>query len=55
MPHGGRVHDITIAATAAGSRVQLQDEGVHDAEADSTAAGWTGFLGQLRVLAEAGQ
>jgi uncharacterized protein YndB with AHSA1/START domain len=55
MPHGGPVHDITIAATAAGSRVQLQDEGVHDAEADSTAAGWTGFLGKLRVLAEAGQ
>jgi len=51
---GGRVHDITITATAAGSRVLLHDEGVPDAEADSTAAGWTGFLGKLRVLAETG-
>jgi uncharacterized protein YndB with AHSA1/START domain len=49
---GGRVHDITIVAAARGSRVRLQDEGVPDAEADATAAGWAGFLGKLRLLAE---
>jgi hypothetical protein len=55
IPGGGRVHDITITATAGGSRVRLLDEGVPDAEADSTAAGWAGFLGKLRVLAETGR
>lgn len=50
---GGRVHDITVTATASGCRVEVQDEGVPDAEADSTAEGWTGFLGRLRELAEA--
>lgn len=50
---GGRVHDIAIAATAGGCQVRLQDVGVPDAEADSTAAGWVGFLEKLRVLAEA--
>lgn len=50
---GGRVHDITVTATAGGCRVGVQDEGVPDAEADSTAEGWTGFLGRLRELAEA--
>ena len=35
IPDGGRVHDITITATAGGSRVRLLDEGVADAEADS--------------------
>jgi uncharacterized protein YndB with AHSA1/START domain len=50
----GRVHDITIAVTAGGCRVRLQDEGVPDAEADATATGWAGFLGKLRTLAEAG-
>jgi uncharacterized protein YndB with AHSA1/START domain len=54
IPDGGRVHDITVTATTEGSRVQLQDEGVQDAEADSTAAGWAEFLGKLRVLAETG-
>jgi hypothetical protein len=49
------VHDITITAAAGGSRVRLLDEGVPDAEADSTAAGWAGFLGKLRVLAETGR
>ena len=52
---GGRVHDITITATAEGSQVRLQDEGVHDAEADATSAGWAGFLGKLRALAESGR
>lgn len=55
MPEGGRVHDITVTATPGGSQVRLQDEGVFDAEADSTAAGWAEFLGKLRALAEAGQ
>lgn len=54
IPDGGRVHDITIRATAGGSQVRLQDEGVHEAEADATAAGWAGFLGKLRALAETG-
>ena len=52
-PGGDRVHDITITATAGGSQVQLRDEGVHEAEANSTAAGWAEFLRKLRVLAEA--
>ena len=55
IPGGGRVHDITITATAGGSRVRLLDEGVPDAEADSTAACRAGFLGKLRVLAETGR
>lgn len=49
---GGRVHDITVTASAAGSRVWLRDEGVPDAEAAAAAAGWTGFLGKLQALAE---
>jgi uncharacterized protein YndB with AHSA1/START domain len=53
MADGGRAHDITVTASAGGSRVRLQDEGVPDAEAAATAAGWTGFLGRLRALAEA--
>ena len=52
MADGGRVHDITVTASAAGSRVRIQDEGVPDAEAAATAAGWTGFLGKLQALAE---
>jgi uncharacterized protein YndB with AHSA1/START domain len=52
MADGGRAHDITVTASAAGSRVQLQDEGVPDAETAAAAAGWTGFLGRLRALAE---
>jgi uncharacterized protein YndB with AHSA1/START domain len=52
MADGGRVHDITVTASAAGSRVQLKDEGVPDAEVAAIAAGWTGFLGKLRALAE---
>jgi len=57
MPDGvpGRVHEFTITPTVQGSRVDLKDEGVDDAEADATAAGWTGFLGKLRALAEAGE
>jgi len=51
---GGRVHDITITPTAGGCRVRLRDEGVPAAEANATAAGWTGYLGRLRALAEAG-
>ncbi|MDQ2743226.1 MAG: SRPBCC family protein [Chloroflexota bacterium] len=50
-----RIHEITISASAGGSRVQLHDEGVHDAEARATATGWAGFLGKLRVLAETGR
>ena len=46
---------MTITATAGGSRVRLLDGGVPDAEADSTAAGWAGLLGKLRVLAETGR
>ena len=46
---------MTITATAGGSRVRLLDEGAPDAQADSTAAGWAGFLGKLRVLAETGR
>jgi hypothetical protein len=49
---GGRVHDIALTATADGCRVRLQDEGVHEAEAESVAAGWAGFLGKLKALAE---
>lgn len=52
MAGGGRVHDITVTESGAGSRVLLQDEGVSDAEAEAVAAGWTGFLGKLRALAE---
>jgi uncharacterized protein YndB with AHSA1/START domain len=52
MPDGGRVHDITIMAIAAGCRVRVRDEGVPDAEAESTAAGWQGFLHRLRALAD---
>jgi uncharacterized protein YndB with AHSA1/START domain len=52
---GGRVHDITVAAADGGCLVQLRDEGVPDAEADATAAGWDGFLGRLRRLAESGR
>jgi hypothetical protein len=48
------VHDIRVTATGDGSQVRLQDEGVPDAEADATAAGWAGFLSKLRVLAETG-
>src|SRR5437762_12502053 len=55
MADGGRVHDITVVPTAEGCQVLLSDEGVPDAEADATAAGWTGFLGKLRALAEAGK
>jgi uncharacterized protein YndB with AHSA1/START domain len=55
MPDGGRVHDITVTATPEGARVQLRDEGVHDAEAEATTAGWAGFLGRLRTLAETGR
>jgi uncharacterized protein YndB with AHSA1/START domain len=51
----GRVHDITVTATAGGCRVLLRDEGVGDAEADAAAAGWEGFLSKLRSLAEAGR
>jgi len=51
---GGRVHDITVTGTAEGCQVRLRDEDVPDAEADATAAGWTGFLTKLRRLAEAG-
>lgn len=54
MADGGRVHDITVVAVAEGCQVRLRDEGVPDAEADPTAAGWAGFLGKLRTLAEAG-
>ncbi|HET7014482.1 MAG TPA: SRPBCC domain-containing protein [Streptosporangiaceae bacterium] len=53
MPDGGRAHDIAITATDTGCLVRLQDEGVHEAEAESVAAGWSGFLGKLKVLAEA--
>lgn len=53
VPDGGRVHDIMIMAVAGGCRVQVRDEGVPDAEADSTAAGWQGFLHKLQGLAEA--
>jgi uncharacterized protein YndB with AHSA1/START domain len=49
----GRVHEITVTPTAQGSRVELRDEGVNDAEKEATAAGWTGYLGKLRALAEA--
>jgi uncharacterized protein YndB with AHSA1/START domain len=52
MAGGGRAHDITVTVSAAGSRVRLVDEGVPDAEAAATRAGWTGFLGRLRSLAE---
>jgi hypothetical protein len=52
MADGGRAHDITVTASAAGSRVRLRDEGVPDPEAAATAAGWTGFLGRLRAIAE---
>ena len=55
MADGGRVHDITVVAAAEGCQVRLQDEGVPDAEADATAAGWAAFLGKLRTLAEAGR
>ena len=50
-PDGGRVHDITIMAVAAGCRVRVRDEGVPDAEVDSSAAGWQGFLHRLQGLA----
>jgi uncharacterized protein YndB with AHSA1/START domain len=52
MSGGGRVHDIAITATATGCRVRLQDEGVDEAEAEPVAAGWAGFLGKLKALAE---
>ncbi len=55
MAEGGRVHDITVTEAAGGSRVRLHDEGVPDAEAVAAAAGWTGFLGRLRVIAEGHQ
>jgi len=55
MADGGRVHDITVVAVTEGCQVQLHDEGVPDAEADATAAGWAGFLGKLRALAESGR
>lgn len=53
MADGGRVHDIMVTASAAGSRVRLHDEGVSDAKAAAADVGWTGFLGKLRELAEA--
>jgi uncharacterized protein YndB with AHSA1/START domain len=52
MDGGGRVHDIEVIATAGGCTIRLRDEGVHEAEAESVAAGWTAFLGGLRALAE---
>jgi uncharacterized protein YndB with AHSA1/START domain len=48
---GGRVHDITVVAAAAGCQVRLRDEGVPDA----AAAGWAGFPGRLGTLAESGR
>ena len=53
MPGGGRVHDISVTAAGEGCQVRVQDEGVGDAEAAATAAGWEGYLGKLRALAEA--
>ena len=53
MPDSGRVHDISVTATANGCQVRVLDEGVADAEAAATAAGWEGYLGKLRALAEA--
>jgi uncharacterized protein YndB with AHSA1/START domain len=53
IPDGGRVHDISVTATAHGCQVRVLDEGVADAEAAATAAGWEGYLGKLRALAEA--
>ena len=53
MPDGGRVHDISVTATAHGCQVRVLDEGVADAEAAAAAAGWEGYLGKLRALAEA--
>jgi uncharacterized protein YndB with AHSA1/START domain len=50
----GRVHEFTVTPTAQGARLELRDEGVIDAETETTVAGWTGFLGQLQALAEAG-
>lgn len=53
LPDGGRVHDISVTATEGGCQVRVRDEGVGDAEAAATAAGWEGYLGRLRALAEA--
>ena len=53
MPDGGRVHDISVTPTAHGCQVRVLDGGVADAEAAATAAGWEGYLGKLRALAEA--
>lgn len=52
LADGGRVHDFRVTATAGGCQVLVRDEGIPDAEADATAAGWAGFLGKLRALAE---
>jgi uncharacterized protein YndB with AHSA1/START domain len=52
MAGGGRVHDISVTAAGEGCHVRVRDEGVGDAEAAATAAGWEGYLGKLRALAE---
>ncbi|MDR2988357.1 MAG: SRPBCC domain-containing protein [Nocardiopsaceae bacterium] len=54
MSGGGRVHDIAVTPNGAGCQVRLQDEGVDEAEAESVAVGWTGFLSKLKALAEQG-